>query len=102
MRSFVSALAALLICSIPIARAESQLPECEKKLLIELSQTHYTLNIWEHVKDASNTVTFQLPVTCNFYEQVKVGDDLLQKKFRWGSLVKNGSFGTWNLKIVGK
>jgi hypothetical protein len=75
---------------------------CEKKIRVELSQTSYTLNLWKHVRNAANAVEFDLPVACSFYEEVRVGDDLLTKKFRWGSLAVGGTFGNWNLKVVGK
>jgi hypothetical protein len=75
---------------------------CEKRVVVELSQTSYTLNVWKQIRDHANAVEVTLPVSCQFYDQVNVGDDLLQKKFRWGSLATGGSFGNWNLKVVRK
>jgi hypothetical protein len=75
---------------------------CEKKIMVKLSQTSYSLNIWKHIGNALNAVEFELPVSCEFYESVSVGDELLKKKFRWGSLAVKGSMGTWNLEVSGK
>ena len=75
---------------------------CEKEITVKLSQTHFTLDLWEHAKDAMNTVEFKLPVSCSFYDEVKVGDSLLTDKFRGGSLLVNGSIGNWNLDVIGK
>lgn len=71
-------------------------------ITVKLSQTHYTLDLWEHAKDAMNAVKFKLPVDCQFYNEVNIGDDLLTEDFRTGSLLINGSVGDWNLEVVDK
>lgn len=75
---------------------------CQKDITLKLSQTHYSLDLWEHAKDAMNAVEFKLPVGCEFYEQVQIGDDVLDKRFRIGSLLINGSASNWNLEVIGK
>lgn len=85
-----------------IAMAADPAPACEKVITVRLSQTSYTLNVWKHIRNYMNAVEFQLPVSCPFYDSVRVGDDLLRDKFRWGSLAVHGSFGTWNLQVIGK
>src|ERR1700749_2830444 len=81
---------------------ETKVVNCSKNITVELSQTSYTLNVWKHIRNAVNAVQFQLPISCDFYDQVQVGDDLLKKKFRWGSLAVHGSMGTWNLEVINK
>ena len=76
--------------------------DCQKTITVELSQSHFTLDLWQHAKDAMNAVTFKLPVACSFYDKVKVGDELLDKNFRVGSLLVHGSIGDWHLQIVSK
>ena len=70
-------------------------------LTLELRQTHFTISISQHVKDAYNATTFEIPVDKEFYEQVKVGD-VLTDKFRTGSLLLSGSFGNWKVTIKKK
>lgn len=95
-------LVALMLVSAPVIADETKVVNCSKTITVELSQTSYTLNVWKHIRNAVNSVQFQLPVSCDFYDQVQIGDELLKKKFRWGSLAVHGSMGTWNLEIVGK
>jgi hypothetical protein len=77
-------------------------PPCERVLHLRLSQTSYTLNVWKHIRNYMNAVEFDMPVSCPFYDTVRVNDDLLRDRFRWGSLAVHGSFGTWNLVVQGK
>lgn len=100
--SFVISLFLSFTFWIVMARADPLPTPCEHQVRLRLSQTHYTLSIGEHLKDRLNAVEFQLPLSCQFADQINVGDDLLTKSFRWGSLVKNGSLGTWNLRVVSK
>lgn len=101
MRSLLIAL--MLLIAVPAAAQQTgQQCSCQKFLTVKLSETSYTLNVWKHIKNAANAVTFKLPVSCEFYDTVHVGDDLLREKFRWGSLAVGGTFGNWNLEVVEK
>jgi hypothetical protein len=75
---------------------------CQKDITLKLSQTHFTLDLWEHAKDSMNAVKFKIPVGCEFYDQVQIGDDVLDKNFRVGSLLISGSIGNWNLEVIAK
>jgi hypothetical protein len=70
-------------------------------LSIELSQSHFTLDITEHVKDAMNAIEFDIPVDKDFYDEVKIGDEILDD-FRMGSFIMNGSFGDWEMEVTHK
>lgn len=70
-------------------------------LELEMKQTHVSLDIGKHAKDAMNKVTFNIPVSKEFYEQVNVGDNLV-KDFRVGSFIMEGSFGKWKIKVINK
>ncbi|MES2518714.1 MAG: hypothetical protein V4585_11440 [Bacteroidota bacterium] len=70
-------------------------------LKIRLKQSHFSLSIKKHIKDAVNAIEFELPVDKEFYDSVSEGTELVDK-FRFGSLVLSGSFGDWEMKVKGK
>jgi len=67
----------------------------------KLKQSHVSLNIGKHIKDAANAVEFEWPVSKTFYEKVSVGDNVLEE-FRGGSFLVEGSIGSWNITVLGK
>jgi hypothetical protein len=81
---------------------QAQDKRCERIIVVELKQSHFTLDPGKWIKDSMNKVRFRLPVSADFYDTVQIGDDLLQKRFRWGSLFTEGSIGSWHLKVVAK
>ena len=48
---------------------------------IKISQSHMTLNLWQHIKDDANAITIEIPVDKQFYNDVSVGK-VLNNKFR--------------------
>ena len=70
-------------------------------LKIRLKQSHFSLSIKKHIKDAVNAIEFELPVDKEFYDSVSEGTELVDK-FRFGSLVLSGSFGDWEMKVKSK
>lgn len=70
-------------------------------LKIELSQSHITLDIDQHMKDAMNAVDFEMPVDRDFYNNVRVGTKITDD-FRIGSFILSGSIGSWDMEVVGK
>ena len=70
-------------------------------LRIKLKQSHLSLDIREHLKDAMNAIEFEIPVDKDFYNSVSVGTKITDE-FRVGSFVLNGSIGKWNMIIIGK
>lgn len=70
-------------------------------LSLKLSQSHFTLDIGEHMKDAMNAIEFDMPVAKEFYDKVKIGDEILDD-FRMGSFIMNGSFGDWEMEVKHK
>lgn len=71
--------------------------------IIELtvSQSHFTFDIGTHIKDAINELTFEIPVSKEFYDSVEEGD-ILKDDFRMASLVLKGSFGSWEVEVTDK
>lgn len=70
-------------------------------LTIKGKQDRMYLSISEHVKDAMNAFTFEVPVDAKFYKSVNVGS-VLSENFRTGSLILSGSWSDMELKVVGK
>jgi hypothetical protein len=48
-----------------------------------------------------NAIEFDIPVDKDFYDEVKIGDEILDD-FRMGSFIMNGSFGDWKMEVTHK
>lgn len=70
-------------------------------LELEISQSHFTLNPKEHLKDSMNKITIPIQVSKEYYDSIKEGDTL-SDEFRVGSFIFKGSIGNWNIKVVKK
>lgn len=70
-------------------------------VVIEVKQSHLSLDIGKHIKDSMNKVEIAVPVDKQFYDDVEKGDKL-NDDFRLGSLMTSGSVGTWDIKIKDK
>lgn len=67
----------------------------------EIKQSHFSLDITKHIKDAMNAIEIEIPVDKEYYDNVDVGDTI-NDDFRVGSLVMKGSFGSWDVTVKGK
>lgn len=70
-------------------------------LTLEIKQTHFTLKISEHLKDAMNAIEIQIPVDKEYYDSVEVGQNIADE-FRMGSLVFKGTFGNFKVSVIKK
>ncbi|PWK26848.1 hypothetical protein LV89_02054 [Arcicella aurantiaca] len=70
-------------------------------LKIKLKQSHFSLSIKKHIKDAVNAIEFELPVDKEFFDSVSEGTELVDN-FRFGSMVLYGSFGDWEMTVKDK
>lgn len=70
-------------------------------LTLELKQSHFTLDLGQHMKDSMNKITFDISVDEEFYNNQQVNSELL-RQFRNGSLLLSGSFGDWVITVVSK
>ncbi len=70
-------------------------------LELHLKQTHFSLSLTKHIKDAMNAIDFEMPVDKDFYNSVSVGTDIVNN-FRVGSCVLYGSFGDWKMTVLNK
>lgn len=67
----------------------------------ELKQSHFSLDVTEHMKDGMNKIKFDLPVDKTFYDSVTVGEKMIEE-FRGGSFLMKGSLGSWIMHVRGK
>jgi hypothetical protein len=70
-------------------------------LKLRLKQSHLSLSIKKHIKDAFNAIEFELPVDKEFYDSVSEGTEIIDK-FRFGSMVLYGSLGDWEMTVKEK
>lgn len=67
----------------------------------EIKQSHFSLDISEHLKDNINKLTFEVPVDKDYYNKVYVGQEITDS-FRMGSFVMKGSIGKWKIIVRNK
>lgn len=63
-----------------------------------MKQDRFSLNPFSHFKDKMNEQDFYLPLACDKASKLKVGEKLFDK-FRWGSLLSEGSFSDWVIEV---
>lgn len=67
-------------------------------ITFKIKQSHISLDIKKHIKDAINELTLSVPVDKEYYNSVSVGD-VINDDFRFGSLIMRGSFGNWRVTV---
>lgn len=67
----------------------------------EIKQSHFSLDISEHLKDSINKLTFEVPVDKDYYNKVYIGQEI-NDSFRMGSFVMKGSIGKWKIIVRNK
>ncbi|MEE1303387.1 MAG: hypothetical protein UHD64_11435 [Bacteroidales bacterium] len=70
-------------------------------ITFNIKQSHFTLDLSQHLKDEMNDISIQIPVDKEYYDSVKVGDTIADD-FRIGSLIMCGSFGNWDVTVEDK
>ena len=70
-------------------------------ITFNIKQTHFTLDIGEHLKDSMNDISIEIPVDKEYYDSVEVGD-VIDDSFRMGSFIWKGSFGHWKATVESK
>lgn len=70
-------------------------------LTLEIKQSHFSLDISEHLKDTVNAMEIQIPVDKEYYDSVEVGQSIADE-FRMGSLVFKGTFGSFKVIVTDK
>ncbi|MEY8573250.1 hypothetical protein AALD01_02410 [Oscillospiraceae bacterium 21-37] len=67
----------------------------------KIKQSHFTLDIGEHIKDSMNEITLDVSVDKEYFDAVSIGDTI-NRDFRMGSLIMHGSFGNWKVTVCDK
>lgn len=70
-------------------------------ITFEIKQSHFSLDLGKHLKDAMNAIEIEIPVDKEYFDSVEVGDTI-NDDFRVGSLVMKGSFGSWDITVKDK
>lgn len=70
-------------------------------LALEIKQSHFSLDISEHLKDNMNAIEIQIPVDKEYYDAVEVGQDIADE-FRMGSFVFKGTLGNFKVTVRDK
>ena len=70
-------------------------------ITFEIKQSHFSLDLGKHLKDAMNAIEIEIPVDKEYFDNVEVGDTI-NNDFRVGSLVMKGSFGSWDVTVKSK
>ena len=68
---------------------------------INISQSHLTLSVSEHLKDAMNDIDIYIEVSEEYYNKYNIGDTIADD-FRVGSMIFKRSFGNWKVKVADK
>ena len=66
-----------------------------------IRQSHFSLDITQHIKDEMNAITIDIPVDKEYYDGVSIGT-VIDNSFRTGSMVVSGSFGKWKITVKDK
>ena len=70
-------------------------------ITFNIKQSHFTLDLGEHLKDTMNDISIEIPVDKEYYDSVEVGD-VIDDSFRMGSFIWKGSFGNWKVTVESK
>lgn len=68
---------------------------------VKVSQSHFSLDLGDHFKDAMNVTSFEMIVDKRYYDTLTVGQTL-NSDFRMGSAIISGSIGSWNIVVSNK
>lgn len=68
---------------------------------INISQSHLSLSVSEHLKDSMNDIDIYIEVSEEYYNKYNIGD-VIADDFRVGSMIFKGSLGNWKVKVVDK
>ena len=74
----------------------------EHLMTVKLKQKRFSLSISDHIKDSVNAIEITIPVSKKFYNEINVGQELIDKGFRSGSFILKGSFSKWSMVVTNK
>ncbi len=92
---------AALVAQVNALKAGTYAKSPKYFLKLHLKQSRLSLNIKKHIKDAVNSLDFELPVDKDFYDSVSEGTEIIDK-FRFGSFILYGNWGDWEMTVKEK
>ncbi len=92
---------AALVAQVNALKAGTYAKSPKYFLKLHLKQSRLSLNIKKHIKDAVNSLDFELPVDKDFYDSVSEDTEIIDK-FRFGSFILYGNLGDWEMTVKGK
>jgi len=69
---------------------------------LRIHQTTYTLSVGEYIKNQINDAEFEIPVDKHYYNKCRVGQIVNDPSLKMGSLIFDGDFSKYKVKISGK
>lgn len=78
-------------------------PEENKRYImtLKLKQSHFSLNLKDHIKDSVNAIELDVAVDKEYYDSYEKGDEILSE-FRAGSFITSGKLGSWKITVENK
>lgn len=70
-------------------------------MTFEIKQSHFTLDLGEHLKDSANKISIPVMVDKDYYDYYEIGDTV-KDDFRMGSFIFKGSYGKWKVTVKDK
>lgn len=67
----------------------------------KIKQSTFTLSISEHLKNEANKQFLQIPVDCDFYKTLSIGQEL-HSEFKMGSFFFNGDLSKLKVTVENK
>jgi hypothetical protein len=67
----------------------------------KIKQSTFTLSISEHFKNEANKQFLQIPVDCDFYNTLRIGQEL-HSEFKVGSFIFNGDLSKLEVTVHDK
>lgn len=70
-------------------------------VVLNIKQSHFTLDIATHMKDEMNDLDLPIMVDKEYYDSVEIGT-IVDDSFRAGSFWMKGSIGNWKITVKDK
>lgn len=70
-------------------------------VVLNIKQSHFTLDISTHLKDEMNDLDLPIMVDKEYYDSVEIGT-VVDDSFRAGSFWMEGSIGNWEITVKDK
>lgn len=90
-----------IIFAIMLLAVSSAFAEDMCVVTFKIKQSTFTLSISEHLKNEANKQFLQIPVDCDFYNTLSIGQEL-HSEFKMGSFFFNGDLSKLKVTVENK